>query len=82
MENVVCNRCIMSNGADFNLCEFIAVLLIPVLLSLQLVHWVFWAFRVMVLDQGRVEEFASPEQLLANPKSIFYSLAKSANLAT
>ncbi|XP_055346994.1 multidrug resistance-associated protein 1-like [Paramacrobiotus metropolitanus] len=37
--------------------------------------------RVMVLDQGRVKEFASPDDLLADPKSIFYSLAKSAGLA-
>ncbi|KAF9997989.1 hypothetical protein BGZ79_008317, partial [Entomortierella chlamydospora] len=32
--------------------------------------------RIMVLDQGRVTEFDSPAKLLADPTSIFYSLAK------
>lgn len=32
--------------------------------------------RIMVLDQGRVAEFDSPAKLLADPTSIFYSLAK------
>ncbi|KAF9093229.1 hypothetical protein BGX29_010035 [Mortierella sp. GBA35] len=32
--------------------------------------------RIMVLDQGRVAEFDSPAKLLADPSSIFYSLAK------
>jgi ATP-binding cassette, subfamily C (CFTR/MRP), member 1 len=38
-------------------------------------------YRVMVLDQGRVKEFGTPEKLLANPRSIFFGLARSANLA-
>ncbi|XP_055346995.1 ATP-binding cassette sub-family C member 3-like [Paramacrobiotus metropolitanus] len=36
--------------------------------------------RIMVLDQGRVKEFAPPQVLLADRNSIFYSLAKTANL--
>ncbi|KAG0313169.1 hypothetical protein BGZ99_009032 [Dissophora globulifera] len=32
--------------------------------------------RIMVLDNGRVAEFDSPAKLLADPTSIFYSLAK------
>ncbi|OQV17373.1 Canalicular multispecific organic anion transporter 2 [Hypsibius exemplaris] len=36
--------------------------------------------RIMVLDAGRVKEFDTPANLLANSDSIFFSLAKSANL--
>jgi ATP-binding cassette, subfamily C (CFTR/MRP), member 1 len=36
--------------------------------------------RVMVFDQGRVKEFDTPERLLANQRSIFFGLARSANL--
>ncbi|KAG0263291.1 hypothetical protein BG011_009020 [Mortierella polycephala] len=32
--------------------------------------------RIMVLDQGKVAEFDTPTKLLADPGSIFYSLAK------
>jgi len=35
--------------------------------------------RVMVLDQGQIAEFESPQNLLANPNSIFYGMANSAN---
>ena len=34
----------------------------------------------MVLDQGLVKEFDSPAALLRNRDSLFYGLAKSANL--
>jgi ABC-type multidrug transport system fused ATPase/permease subunit len=34
----------------------------------------------MVLDQGRVAEFDSPTNLLADPTSIFYSLAKESGI--
>jgi len=36
--------------------------------------------RIMVLDQGRIAEFARPSVLLSNPNSMFYSLAKDAGL--
>lgn len=36
--------------------------------------------RVVVLDQGSIAEFDTPNNLLANNKSIFYSLAKDAKL--
>ena len=36
--------------------------------------------RVVVLDEGSIAEFDTPNNLLANNKSIFYSLAKDAKL--
>eukprot|EP01100_Stratorugosa_tubuloviscum_P002782 TRINITY_DN165_c0_g2_i1.p1 TRINITY_DN165_c0_g2~~TRINITY_DN165_c0_g2_i1.p1 ORF type:complete len:1466 (-),score=614.85 TRINITY_DN165_c0_g2_i1:64-4461(-) len=36
--------------------------------------------RILVLDKGVVAEFASPEQLLRTPTSLFYSLSKKAGL--
>lgn len=36
----------------------------------------------MVLDSGEVREFAPPQELLADEESIFYSLAKQANLVS
>ncbi|XP_067934005.1 multidrug resistance-associated protein 1-like [Watersipora subatra] len=36
--------------------------------------------RVMVLDAGEIKEFSSPQDLLADENSIFYSLAKQSNL--
>ncbi|KJH51062.1 ABC transporter, ATP-binding protein [Dictyocaulus viviparus] len=36
--------------------------------------------RVLVMDAGRVVEFAPPQELLANKDSIFYSMASDANL--
>jgi ABC-type multidrug transport system fused ATPase/permease subunit len=36
--------------------------------------------KVIVLDKGKVLEFASPAELLQNKSSAFYSMAKDANL--
>ena len=38
------------------------------------------ARRIMVLDKGVVKEFDSPQALLANKESLFYGLAKDANI--
>ena len=37
--------------------------------------------RVMVLDAGRVTEFASPSELLADKNSVFHGMARNAGLA-
>ena len=36
--------------------------------------------KVLVLDAGKVVEFASPEKLLSDPKTIFYGMVKEAGL--
>ncbi|CAG5117053.1 unnamed protein product, partial [Candidula unifasciata] len=36
--------------------------------------------RVIVMDKGKIIEMDSPQALLANPQSVFYSMAKDANL--
>jgi ABC-type multidrug transport system fused ATPase/permease subunit len=35
---------------------------------------------VLVLDHGEVKEFDTPERLLNNSQSLFYSMAKDAGL--
>ena len=36
--------------------------------------------RVMVLDQGKIAEFDTPENLLANKETIFHGMAKNAGI--
>lgn len=36
--------------------------------------------RVIVLDQGKIAEYDTPEALLANKDSIFFGMAKNAGL--
>jgi len=36
--------------------------------------------RIMVLSEGRIVEFDSPSKLLENKSSVFYGMAKDANL--
>jgi len=38
--------------------------------------------RVIVMDKGQIAEFDSPKALLSNTDSIFYSMAKDANLVS
>lgn len=38
--------------------------------------------RVLVMDKGVIAEFDSPKQLILNTNSIFYSMAKEANLTS
>uniref|UniRef100_T1GTR9 ABC transporter domain-containing protein n=1 Tax=Megaselia scalaris TaxID=36166 RepID=T1GTR9_MEGSC len=38
--------------------------------------------RVIVLDKGEISEYASPSDLLNNEDSIFYSMAKDANIVS
>jgi ABC-type multidrug transport system fused ATPase/permease subunit len=41
---------------------------------------IFFFYRVLVLDKGLVREYDSPDNLLKNKSSIFYGMAKDANL--
>jgi hypothetical protein len=43
-------------------------------------HSIGKCFRVMVLDHGEVKEFDSPQTLMNNSNSLFYAMAKDANL--
>jgi len=36
--------------------------------------------RVMVLDKGQIKEMAPPQELLADPSSVFHGMAKDAGL--
>ena len=36
--------------------------------------------RVLVMEQGKVAEFETPEKLLENPQSLFFALVEEAGL--
>lgn len=36
--------------------------------------------KILVLDQGKIAEFAAPEQLLEDKKSVFYSMMQKQKL--
>lgn len=44
------------------------------------VYFCFFIFRIMVLDKGKIIEFDTPEILLSDIESSFYSMAKDAGL--
>jgi len=54
--------------------------------SVQLSLWLdcctqrFFARRIMVLDRGHIKELAPPQELLQDKTSVFYGMAKDANL--
>ena len=41
---------------------------------------IFCSCRVIVLDQGKIVEFDSPNNLLREKSSVFYGMAKDANI--
>ena len=44
--------------------------------------WFLTCSRIMVLDQGRIKEFDLPKRLLEDKNTIFYGLAKDANIVS
>ena len=46
----------------------------------QIILFLFYIFRVIVLDNGRISEFDSPTNLLQKRDSQFWSMAKDAGL--
>ena len=49
-------------------------------ISNHLLIWLYFHFRILVMDQGRVAEFDTPRNLLNDDNSIFHSMAKHAGL--
>lgn len=52
------------------------------------IEWLYWLYcidhnyvcRVIVLSDGQIQEFQSPNVLLENKQSLFYAMAKDAGL--
>ena len=45
-------------------------------------HALCFCCRVMVLDQGRIVEFKDPNTLLKDKSTVFYAMAKDANIVS
>ena len=69
-----CTFCYLLHTLDFALMLCTNFSLISLLCVVYVYH------RIVVLDAGRVKEFAPPNELLSNKKSSFYSMAKDAGL--
>ena len=45
---------------------------------LMVLKYIF--FRIIVFDKGKIVEFDTPNKLLKNKTSVFYSMAKAADI--
>ena len=86
------NRCIPLMYRSQNICTKIRVQLLSTLnfvytlLTLKCLAFsadvmpIYVCVRVMVMDAGKVVEYDRPDTLLADPNTIFYSMARDASI--